>query len=309
VVVQHAVPANVEVELLKYNASQPWYIGGHATKRTNDATYGDFALGGCGLFLSRGAVQWMQESYTSCALHTARPRDSGDGTLGRCVLLHGIPLTHHPGMHFADGWHPEMWQHRPAAPFLSIHDNRFVEWGPGMRQALAMNPYGFSQQARLRVSLPGRKRNLVVHISSGIAVNVWEAGTQGTDLFHLGMPGKWQPYVTNPPHVERSEPLGNFTVTDLQGPDPEGNCSIVTTYTASRTPAGSDLFSVVEVHEPFWPDRWRHAPTSLCVTAWGITTESSSSVSKLTVHLGRGPEGCIWEGFPSIWDPDPDAAV
>jgi hypothetical protein len=300
------VPANVEVELLKYNASQPWYIGGHATKLDNEAKWGNTALGGAGIFVSRGAVQWMQESYTACALHTALLKEPGDRALGRCVLLHGIPLTHHPGMHFADGWHHQMWQHRPAAPFLAIHDNHNVPWGPHMRQALALNPSGFSQQARLRVPLPGKKR-LIVHISSGIAVDVWEEGAKGTDMFHLGLPGKWLPIVTIPPQVERPGPLAHFTVTDIQGPRPGGNCSIVTTYKADKAPPGSSVrVSIVEVHEPFWPDRWHHGPTTLCITAWGISTNSSSSssssVSKLTVHLGEGPTGCMWE-FSSIpWD-------
>jgi hypothetical protein len=314
VVMPHAVPANVELGLLKYNASEPWYIGGRTTKLENTAKWGDTAHGGAGMFISRGALQWMEASYTACAMHTAQPREPGDRALGRCVLLHDIPVIRHPGMHFADGWHRLMWEHHPAAPFLAIHDNRNVAWTPGMRAALAVNPSGFSQQARLLMSLPG-SRDVVVHISSGVAVSVWEEGTPGTDHFRLPLPGRWMPLITNPPQVERPGALAHFTVSGTQGPQPQGYCSIVTTYSASKQPAGpvAGLFSLVEVHEPFWPDRWRHAPIALCATAWNITTttnssSSSSSVSKLTVHLGRGPDGCLWEGFPSSWDPERGAA-
>jgi hypothetical protein len=290
----------VELELLKYNASQPWYIGGFTTQLAKIAHWGNHAHGGAGIFVSRGAVQWMEDTYAACA-KTSQSWGPGDHALARCVLLHDIPVTRHPGMHILQGWHPSMWEQRPSAPLLAVHNNMPLHWTPVMRKALAVNPSGFTQQARLLVPIPGRKQ-LVVHISSGVAVSVWEEGTPGTDAFHLNLPSQWDPAATQPPQVERPPALAHFVASDIVQPSPQGNCTILTKYKAHvKNPKDLKVqFQSVEVSEPYWPDRWLQGPLMLCTTAWQITTNSSSGAFKLLIHLGRGPEGCLWEGFDTV---------
>lgn len=291
------MPANIEVELLKYNASEPWFIGGTHTLADNDSKVGHYAKAEGGIFVSQGAMQRAGATWLSCAAHLARRNAAADAGLSLCLLAHGVPLTHHPGMHITGDWHPTMLDHHPPAPFLTIqgHD----KLSSLMDQVVEFNPAGFAQRARFTWRL-NHTMSLVLNIASGVSVQAWVNGASHTSVDRLSFPANWTSSVTNPPHVPQPTPVGVFQLAAVaqtaSGPTPQ--CGITTTYNAVQEDQGLMPFHRVVVHEPAWTDRWRHSPTSLCVTQWHLTKSSHHGKhSVLILHLDKGPTGCIREGF------------
>jgi hypothetical protein len=62
--------------------------------------------GGAGIILSRGAMRIIAPNLARCAALTHVDRLS-DATLAKCVLIHGIPPTIHPGLHQNDFLNPK----------------------------------------------------------------------------------------------------------------------------------------------------------------------------------------------------------
>jgi hypothetical protein len=51
-------------------------------------------------------------------------------------------------------------------------------------------------------------------------------------------------------------------------------------------------FDRVVVYEPWWPDRWRHAPRALCLVHQRVVVSGATGHTVLHVHLGKGePHG------------------
>jgi hypothetical protein len=292
----HAVPANIEVELLKYNASDPWYIGGTHTLAGSVSRVGQYAKAAGGVFVSRGAMARAGASWLSCAAQLARRSNAADAGLGLCLLAHGVALTRHPGMHITDDWHPTMWDHHPAAPVLTIqgHD----KLSSLQQQVLAINPGGFAQRARFMWRV-NQTSSLVFNIASGVSVHAWRNTSEGVSVMSLSLPSNWTHASTNPPPVKRAAPSGDYRLAAVAwtaaGSSPQ--CAVTTTYNAVTADHDLVPFNRVIVHEPAWVDRWRQSPMLLCVTRWHLTKGSQARRSTLILHLDKGPSGCIREGF------------
>lgn len=291
-----AVPANIEVELLRYNASDPWYIGGTHTLAGSVSRVGQYAKGAGGVFVSRGAMARAAATWLPCAAQLARRSNAADAGLGLCLLAHGVSLTRHPGMHIADEWHATLWDHHPPAPLLTIQ-------GPDklsslQQQVVAVNPGGFAQRSRF-LWRANDTSSLVLNIASGVSVQVWSHGAHNTQVTKLSLPANWTSAVTNPPGVHRPAPAGEFRLAAVAwtaaGAPP--TCAVTTTYNPFAVNHTLVPFHKVVVHEPAWADRWRGSPMLLCVTRWHLSQSSTTGRSTLILHLDKGPSGCIREGF------------
>jgi hypothetical protein len=325
-----AVLPNLAPELSKYDPAHPWYIGTPSTVWLKQHAWGNFAVGGAGLILSRGALARMSPTLAGCALVWSQV--SGDKSLSECVLAHGIPLTHHAGLHQSDCWSLQELIHHPAAPLLSLHKSH-PRLSQPVKQALLVNPWAFAQQARCPVTVAEEPH--VLHISSGLAATLWPAKGRHMQQHMLLMPAAradianctprsmkesdelqhLQPgaqHVTLPVAARRPPPLAHFNVSTTSAGCGQASAQVCTTYTLSKVPMPSKRhlkgskpsingslvqdFHTILVQEPLWEDRWRQPPIRLCCSHVNVVTEGTTG-KRMEVVLSNDPSQCIWEGF------------